>query len=166
MFKKGDFVASSTNGICEIVDMVSMNISGSNKEYYLLVPVEEKTAKVYIPVNVAEKRIRKILTKEEAWNVIHSISKVEECWVENDKEREHFYKEVLASRNPERLIGMIKNMYHRKKDRQNAGKKCTAVDERYFKLAENQLHAELAFAIGEDKNNIKHIIMENVVIEN
>lgn len=160
MFEKGDFVVNSTNGICEIADIVTMNMSGSDKQYYMLVPVEEKTAKVYIPVDVAENRIRKVMSKEEAWDVIRSISEVEECWVENEKERERIYKEVLASREPKRLIGVIKNLYHRNKERKDAGKKCTAIDERYFKLAENQLHAELAFSIGEEKQNIKNIILE------
>jgi len=161
MFKKGDFVVSSANGICEITDVVTMNMSGSNKDYYLLIPLEEQTAKVYIPVDVAEKRIRNILSKEQAWEIIRSIPNIKECWVENEKERERFYKDALASREPERLIGIIKNMYNRRQARLDAGKKSTAVDERYFKLAENQLHAELAFAIGEEKKNIKSIIMEH-----
>lgn len=162
MFVKGDFVVNSTNGICEIADVVNMNMSGVDKQYYMLVPVEEKTAKVYIPVDVAESRIRKVMTKEEAWDIIRSISKVEECWVENEKERERIYKEVLGSRDPKRLIGVIKNLYHRNQERKDAGKKCTAIDERYFKLAENQLHAELAFSIGEEKQNIKSVILEYV----
>ena len=60
------------------------------------------------------------------------------------------------------MIGITKNLYRRKKERMDAGKKCTAIDERYFKLAENQLFAELAFALGEDKKNIKQIIAEHI----
>ena len=162
MFEIGNFVISAANGICEIADTVTMNLSGTDREYFLLVPVEEKTAKVYIPVDAAEKRIRPVLTKDEAWQVIRGIPQVEETWVENEKERERIYKDAIASREPKQLIGITKNLYRRKKERMDAGKKCTAIDERYFKLAENQLFAELAFALGEDKKNIKQIIAEHI----
>lgn len=162
MFKKGNFVISTSNGICEIQDILTMNMSGTAKEYYLLVPVSEPTAKVYIPVDVAENRIRPVMTKEEAWDIIKGVSTIENIWIENEKERERTYKEALASRDPKRLIGIIKTLYLRKKERTNAGKKNTAVDERYFKLAENQLHGELAFVLGEEKQNIGKIIEEHI----
>ena len=162
MFKKGNFVINTNNGICEIQDIITMNMSGTTKEYYLLVPVSEPSAKVYIPVDVAENRIRLVITKEEAWEIIKDIPSIESIWIENDKEREKIYKEALASREPKRLISIIKTLYLRKKERTDAGKKNTAVDERYFKLAENQLHAELAFALGEPKQNITKIIEEHL----
>ena len=162
MFKKGNFVINTNNGICEIQDIVTMNMSGTAKEYYLLVPVSEPSSKVYIPVDVAENRIRLVITKEEAWEIIKGIPSIESIWIENDKEREKIYKEALASREPERLIRIIKTLYYRKKERIDAGKKNTAVDERYFKLAENQLHSELAFALGEPKQNITKIIEEHL----
>lgn len=162
MFEKGNYVMSAANGICEITDVVTMNLSGMNKEYFLLVPVEEKSAKVYIPVDAADNRIRHVLTREEAMAVIEKIPMIEEVWVENDKERERIYKEAIASKEPERLIGIIKNLYRRKKERIDAGKKCTAIDERYFKIAENQFHAELAFALGEEKQNMKQFITDKI----
>lgn len=162
MFEKGNFVINTTNGICEIQDILTMNMSGTAKEYYLLVPVSETSAKVYIPVDVAESRIRLVMTKEEAWDIIKGISEIENTWIENEKEREKTYKEALASRDPKRLIGIIKTLYLRRKERTEAGKKNTAVDERYFKLAENQLHSELAFVLGEEKQNISQLIIANI----
>ena len=40
------------------------------------------------------------------------------------------------------------------------GKKSTAVDERYLKMAVNNFHAELAFALGRDKSEMDSIIEE------
>ena len=94
MFQVGNFVLSATNGICEIVDVVNMNISGGDRNYFLLVPVEEKTAKLYIPVDAAADRVRLVLSKDEALEVIKSIPEIEETWVENDKERERIYKDA------------------------------------------------------------------------
>lgn len=162
MFKKGNFVINAKNGICEIQDIVTMNMSGTKKDYLMLVPIEEKTAKVYIPVDTAEQRIRRAMTKEDAYNLINSIKTIDETYIENEKEREKTYKEAITSRDPKRLVGIIKTIYVRKQKRIGAGKKITAVDERYFKAAENQLHSELAFALDVPKNEIAQLIISNI----
>ena len=77
MFKKGNFVVNANHGICEISDIVTMDMSGINKEYYVLIPIEEKNAKIYIPVDVAEKRIRPAMNKEDALKLIKEINDLE-----------------------------------------------------------------------------------------
>ena len=162
MFNKGNFVINANNGICEIQDIVTMNMSGTKKEYYMLVPIEEKTAKVYIPVDTAEQRIRLTLTKNEANSLIQGIKDINETYIENEKEREKTYKEAIASRDPKRLVGIIKTIYVRRQKRIDAGKKTTAIDDRYFKIAENQLHGELAFALDVPKNEVAQLIISNI----
>lgn len=162
MFKKGDFAVNTNNGICKITDIVAMNMSGTDKEYYLLVPITEPTAKVYIPVDTASQRIRLAMSKTDALELIESIKNIEEAYIENEKEREKTYKEALNSRDPKRLVGIIKTLYLRRQKRLDAGKKNTAVDDRYFKLAENHLHNELAFALNVDKEEVTRIIFEHI----
>lgn len=164
MYKIGDFVINTSNGICEIKDIVSMDISGEKKDYYLLVPVEENTAKVYIPTDNAAHRLRHIMSETEVWNLIHSITDIPEVYIENDKEREKVYKEALASHDPKQLIGIIKTLYLRREKRLNEGKKNTAVDERYFKIAENHLHAEIAFVLKVEKIEVRQLIVEHIAV--
>jgi len=162
MFHIGEFVVNTNNGICEINDIVTMNMSGSDKEYYLLVPITEQTAKVYIPVDMASQRIRLAMSKKDALELIESIKDIDEAYIENEKEREKTYKEALNSRDPKRLVGIIKTLYLRRQERVEAGKKNTAVDERYFKLAENHLHSELAFALQVDKEKMQEMILNSL----
>lgn len=162
MFKKGDFVVNANNGICQINEITTMNMSGQEKEYYVLVPIHETTAKVFIPVDIAEKRIRLAMNEQEAWDLIKGIKAIEETYVENEKEREKIYKEALSSRDPKQLIGIIKTLYLRRQKRLDEGKKNTAVDERYFKLAENHLHGEIAFALGVEKSEVEKIIISHL----
>lgn len=162
MFKKGDFVVNTNNGICEIKDVVTMNMSGTDKEYYLLIPINEQTAKVYVPVDLSTQRIRLAMNKDEALSLIESIPDIHETYIENEKERERTYKEALNSRDPKRLVGIIKTLYLRRQKRLDAGKKNTAVDDRYFKLAENHLHNELAFALEIDKSEILDLIFNRI----
>ena len=162
MFHIGDFVVNTNNGICEIKEAVTMNMSGTDKEYYLLVPITEQTAKVYIPVDMASHRIRLAMSKKDALELTESIKDIDEAYIENEKEREKTYKEALNSRDPKRLVGIIKTLYLRRQERVEAGKKNTAVDERYFKLAENHLHSELAFALQVDKEKVQEMILDTI----
>ncbi len=162
MFEKGSFVVNANNGICEISDIVTMSMTGEEKEYYVLVPIEEKTAKVFLPVDIAEKRIRSVMKKEDAWKLIREIKAVDEALVENEKEREKIYKEAISSRDPKRLISIMKTLYIRRQKRLDEGKKTTAIDERYFRLAENHLYSELAFSLGVQKSEVSQIIEDSM----
>ena len=52
--------------------------------------------------------------------------------------------------------------YIRNKKRTDEGKKGTAIDERYFELAENNLYSELAFALNKPKEDIGDIIWSSI----
>ena len=164
MFELGDYVVNAINGICEIKDIVELDMTGDKKlkSYYLLVPVDEKTAKVFIPVDSASQRIRPVIEEAVAEQVINNIPTVEEIVITNEKEREATYKQVIKSCEPEKLVAILKSLYHRKQERFAQGKKCTAVDERYFKLAENHLYAELAFALGRKKDEMEQLITDRI----
>lgn len=99
---------------------------------------------------------------DDAWRIIKEISAVDETFIENEKEREKLYKEAINSCDPKRLISIIKTLYIRRQKRLEENKKTTAVDERYFKIAENQLYSELAFALGVEKSELNQIIEQNI----
>lgn len=162
MYGKGNYVVNSNNGVCKISDIVTMNMGNGDKEYYVLIPIEENTAKVFIPVDIAEKRIRPAMNTDEAWRLIKEIKSVDEALIENEREREKLYKEAINSRDPKRLISIMKTLYIRRKKRLEEGKKTTSVDDRYFKLAENQLYSELAFALKVEKSELNQIIEQNI----
>ena len=162
MFKIGDYVVNLKNGVCKIEDILNMNLSGESKEYYLLIPQNEQNAKVYIPVDAADSRIRLTMDKEQAMALIKKMKDIEEISIENEKERERVYKEILNSRNPELLVSIIKTLYLRKQDRVKEGKKNTAVDEHYFKLAEKHLCKELAFVLQISQQELDEMILKNI----
>ncbi len=53
MYEKGSYVVNANNGVCEVSDIVTMNMGSGDKEYYVLVPIDESTAKVFIHVDLA-----------------------------------------------------------------------------------------------------------------
>ena len=163
MFNKGDYVVNSNNGICKIDGIVTMNTSNGNKEYYLLIPLNKPSAQIYIPVDSATQRIRYAMNREEATQLINSIKDINETYIENEKEREKVYKAAVSSCDPQKLVGIIKTLYLRRLEREKSGKRNTVVDERYFKLAENQLHSELSFALQIEKEQVIQMITQSIL---
>ena len=160
MFEIGDYVVNATNGICQIKEVVKMDLSGGKqeKEYFYLEPVDEKSAKAYIPLDIAPTRIRKVIDAKKATEVISAVDSIEELLVSSEREREAIYKAAIKSCEPTELVAMIKNIFRRKKERLEAGKKITAVDERYCKLADGHLYSELAFALEKTKDEIRVLL--------
>ena len=70
------------------------------------------------------------------------------------------YKDAIKSNRPEELVAVIKMTYLRKKKRAEEGKRGTVVDERYFRIAENMLYAEIGFALGTEKDKVRDRIIE------
>lgn len=163
MFEIGEYVINAKNGISKVTEIVELDLSGEAvKPYYLLVPMEESSARVFIPVENAEKRIRKVIDKAEAIHVIDRIPEIEEICIVSEKERELRYRDAINSCEPERLVGIIKILYNRQKERVARGKKSTSLDERYVKMAEKTLYAELAFALGCQKQEMQQMFNEKL----
>jgi CarD family transcriptional regulator len=164
MYEIGEYVVKSNNGVCRVEDIVHLNMSGVDhrKEYYLLIPIEDRGAKIYVPVDKEREDLRNVISNEEAWELIHEIPRIESVWIANDKQRELEYKAAIRSGSLEQLVGIIKNLYRRTETRMAQGKRSTAMDERYFHMAENALHSELAFAIGRKKEEMPRLIAETI----
>ncbi len=156
MYKIGDYIVKNGNGVCRVDNVMYLDIKGidKNKLYYLLVPLDDEKAKVYVPVDAAQQQIRKVMSSEEAYELIDHISEISEISIPNDKLREQKYRETLRNIDPVSLLRIIKTTYLRKKDRVEKGKKNTVVDERYLTLAEKHLFSELCLVLGKDKEEI------------
>lgn len=154
----------ANTGLCQIKDVVHLDGMDIDKKklYYLLIPATDDKAKIYVPVDPEPVSMRKTMDGQKAWELIQMIPGIEEVTIKNEKIREQEYKEAIRSGNPKRWISIIKTMYLRRKKRVETGKKQTAMDEHYFKIAEDYLYSELAFAIGKNKSEMKQIIADTV----
>ncbi|MGB5128254.1 MAG: CarD family transcriptional regulator [Blautia wexlerae] len=163
-YEIGDFVSKPVTGICKIENILYLNPQDekNDKLYYLMKPVEDEKAKIYVPVSSSDSRLILCLTKEEAWNLIKRIPDIPTAWTNNEKMREQNYKEAVRANNPEALVAIIKMIYQRKQKRLAQGKKCTATDARYFQIAENLLYMELGVALEKPKQEICKTIIDYI----
>jgi CarD family transcriptional regulator len=163
MYQIGDYIVKPMSGVCKVADIVhlDMSVADKNRQYYLLIPLEDATGKIYVPTDNTNTGVRKVMSEGEAKQFINEIPEIEATWIDNERLRQEKYKEVVKGCDPRALVGIIKMAYMRKKKRMAQGKKNTVVDERYFKLAENNLYSELGFALHKERQEICELIAES-----
>ena len=156
MFKVGEYVVYGMNGVCRVEEIGPMPLSGmdSDKIYYTLLPLYTKGSTVFTPVDNKKVKIRSVISKKQALELMDEMPDVEEIEVVDDKKRELAYKEALKS------CDCRDTVYKRKEERQAQGKKMSACDERYLKQAQDSLFGEFAISLRIEKNEVEDYMMQ------
>jgi CarD family transcriptional regulator len=161
VFQIGDYVICSNKGVCEVENITVLNISGADKEkeYYILKPLYSAGSTVYVPVDSQKDHtMRKVLERTEAEQLIGTIPEIPLLVITNDKMTEQMYKDCMKSNDCQELVKLIKTIHQRKQKRIQAGRKITAVDAKYFHLAEENLYGELAVALDLSREEVSGYI--------
>lgn len=163
-YEIGEHIVKPGSGVCRVEDVLYMDVPGADKKrlYYLFIPLTDQNQKIYVPTDTADENFRRAMNEQEARDFIVKIPQIGEIWIDDEKQRDHKYKEAVQGCVPEELAAIIKMTYLRKKKRSEQGKKSTVSDERYFRLAESYLYSELGFALHKDKDEICRLISDSV----
>ena len=138
MFQKGEFIIYGNKGVCEVTDISKIAISGASRDrlYYVLQPAQDKEGRIFTPVDGQKTEMRRILNRKEAAELIDSIPSIGNLWVADERQRELNYKQAVNSCDCREWIKIIKTLWLRNQQRLSQGKKITAMDRKYFKMAE------------------------------
>lgn len=164
MFAIGEYIVYGNTGVCKVIETKNMATPGTKDDrlYYTLEPVYDKGCRLFIPVDNQKVKMRPILTKQEAEELIGRIKEIDILIVTDEKNREEMYKEAIRTCNCEEWIRIIKTLYLRKKARLEAGKKVTSSDAKYMHMAEESLYGELSVVLGVPKNEMEEFISKQV----
>lgn len=164
MFRIGEQVAHYKEGICEVTNIgkLDMRCSDNQKEYYTLKPLYNEGATLYVPVGVEQRQIRRVISPNEAKELIDDMENIDVLNIKDEKQRENMYKKALFQNQCREWVSLIKTSYLRKKERISVGKKVINVDERYLNNAERFLCGELAVALGIPKEKVQEFIAERI----
>ena len=162
MYKIGEYVVCGNKGVCKVDNITTLDISGvdKNEEYYILKPVYNPGGTVYMPTNPAEDSIRPVLTHDEADILVREIPSIEEILIPNEKQLEAEYKVCIRSNNARELVRLTKTIYNRRQARFAAGRKETALDAKYFRMATDFLFGELAISLQMPREEVESYISE------
>ncbi|MCM1057393.1 MAG: CarD family transcriptional regulator [Firmicutes bacterium] len=164
MFEIGEYVVCGNKGVCVVENITTLDIAGVDRErkYYILKPKYQKGSTVYVPVDSTKDSMRRVIRREEAQKLIDTITDVPLLAITNEKLSEQIYRECLKSGNCEEWVRILKTIWRRKQERLRAGRKETAVDARYFHMAEESLYGELAVALDLKREEVEAYIEKAV----
>lgn len=164
MFAVGDYVVKALNGICRVDEIGHPDMDGANpdKLYYFLVPEKGKGSRLYLPVEMGDEKLRPALTKEEAMDLIRGMDGPQSAFSPDKKKRDQEMKVIINGNDPRETVRLLKYLYADRQKRLQGGKKIPALEERYFRQAEEQLNSELAFALGKDPADLPEFIRGEV----
>lgn len=160
MFEIGEYVVYGVKGVCRVEDITHIDIPGADKErlYYVLSPMGGGSGKIYAPTDNQKIIMRRVISKEEAKELIRDLPNIELLWIPDDKQREAKYKEALKSGDYRAWASIVKTLHERGRERIRQGKKITALDERYMRSAENELYSELSLTLGIPRESMESYI--------
>lgn len=164
MFDVGEYAVCGHNGVCRVEDITTLNMSGIDKtrKYYILKPVSVNTSVVYIPLDTAETSLREVVPKKEAQELVSTVGQAELLDTLDERLLEKQYRECIKTNRCTEWMRLLKTIYNRKQVRLQAGRKATAVDDKYFRIASDNLFAELAIALDVPVENVENTVLEQL----
>ena len=150
MFQQGSQVVYGVHGVCNILENETRVINRKKVEYYVLQPLEQPEARYYVPTQneAAVAKMNPILTREGIEEMLRGKDILTQTWIEDENQRKLYYKSVIGSGDRAALIGMVRLLYHHKKQQLAAGHKFHISDENFMRDAEKLLSGEMSFVLG------------------
>lgn len=160
MKKVGDYIIYRKD-VCKIIDIKKNHFN--NMDYYLLIPVDDDSLHIDVPVDNRMGYLRNLISKEEVEYIIKKIPEVDVI-NSDEKKLEGEYKSLLSEGTHENLIKIIKTTYLRNKDRIDNKKKISDRDNHYFELAEKYLYNEFSVVLNMSYEETKEYVINQVLI--
>lgn len=166
MFQANDTVIYGAHGVCNITEVTKKDFCGERREYYALTPVYNGGTTIYVPADnpTLTGKMRRVLSAEEIYRIIHSMPREETLWVENEPERRVRYQTILTGGDRRELVGMIKALYLHKQDQLAKRKHLHASDEIFLRDAEKLLYDEFALVLDIEPEQVLPFITRQIEI--
>ena len=160
MLNIGQIVIYNTYGVCKVSEIIQKELGGIAKQYFVLHPIHDEKASVFLPVDNHEllNRARPVLSKEEIDKLVLAFPLQPLNWIDNENERKKTYSQIIKDGNRYELISVLKSIYNHKNILKDKKKKLHATDEQFFKEAETLLFDEIAYVLNIEKNSVFDLI--------
>lgn len=149
MFHVGDKILYGCSGACMIEQITQMRFGRSLEQYFILRPLFQNTAVIYVPVNNSAlvEKMREMPSREAVDCMIMHMPEAESVWIDDAQERKACYDKIMRSGNCIDLIRMIKTLSEQKRRRLSEGKNLHVSDENFLRDAQKLLFDEFAYPL-------------------
>ena len=154
MFNVGEYLVYRKD-VCKVKDIKEKE----GKEYYQLMPVDDESLKIEVPID--NENLRCVISKVDLEELVNSIPNIDtiDC---SDRMIELEYRNLISTGSKEDLIKVIKTAYLRNKERLASKKKLSEKDTNYQEKAEKLLYNELSVVLNKTFDQVKEYIINKV----
>lgn len=151
MFQPGELIVYGATGVCRVESLLSpADLRGATegKYYYQLKPLHQ-SGTIYTPVDNEKVPMRPVISREEAEELIDSISSLTPETVRADTTQAltQYYQSIMRSHDCAALVELTMSIYAKREQAELQKRRLGLVDERFMKQAERLLYGELAAAL-------------------
>ena len=145
MYKIGEKIIYGQIGVCAVADICEKTfVKNQKREYYVLKPLHLENNLIYAPVQDGKVFMRRLISKEQAENLIESIPQIVDNLSVTEEITKEDYIEKINNHTLEDLVELTAIIYSKKLSVSKLKKRLNAIDEKYMKIGENLLFGELA----------------------
>ena len=163
MIQIGELMIYSSHGICRIDDICNKTILGETRKYYVLHPVDNKEKlTINAPVQSDENLMKRLMNKEEAYEIIESFKDEGVEWEENANVRYNSFNKIVQQGNRKDIAKVINALMKKKIELKAIDKKLHKKDEDLLRQVQNILYKELSIALDIPKEEVEKRINDRI----
>ncbi len=157
MFNEGDLIVYGASGVCRVGETIQLE----GKDYLKLYPVYQRET-IFMPLFSDKVRVRSVITREEAENVITDAAGRDALPVFENKVQllNQKYESIIKTYQCSELLYLIMSIHNKRIVAEQKRRKLGLVDERYLKRAEDLLYGEFSIALEIPRENVARYIRE------
>lgn len=157
MLPTGSIFLYGDSGVCRVQEIRRERFKNrGEQDYYILKPVYRADATLHVPADgdVFARRMRPLLTRDEAQSLVREIPALEPDWISDDKARAEHFRQVISDCDRRELLRMVKTVYHRRRELLAMGRRLHSVDEALWHSAEKIVREEMAFVLDMEPDGV------------
>ena len=151
-----DVISYGTHGVCQITDMTNNIVAGKERRYYVLKPINDPKATVFVPTDSQKllDKFRQLLSPDEIHSLIDRSATERPHWVNDENTPKDDYQHVFSDNSLDGPLWLIKTLHPKREERKNAGKRLCVTDENFMKKAEKLLYGELSYVLNIEPHEV------------
>jgi CarD family transcriptional regulator len=165
VFNVGDLIMYSTHGICQIDEVCEKTYLDVTKNYYVLHPLNNNRLKISTPVDNDKVMMLEIMDKERAEAILESFKLPGIEWIENNKERNKVYSDIVNSGNREEISKILSTLKRKNQEAIDDKVKFVDQDKVLLTSVQNILFSELAYSLDVSTDSIFELVDKNINIQ-
>ncbi len=163
-FDIGEYVVYGHSGVCRIEEIVTREFDGKRQDYYLLRPVPDSNATLFVPCDNEKllSNMRRPLTCDEIDRLLSEVDERQIEWIEDKRDRNSFFRAIVHDGDIKQFLRTIRCIYLKKQELMNRNKVLPAADEKILQDCERLITNEFSFVLGIDADKVSGYISEKI----